>query len=32
MIQLIFAKAEFENKGRKNRCNLFLERVDGLIP
>jgi IS5 family transposase len=32
MTQLTFAEAEFENKKRKTRREIFLERMEGLIP
>jgi IS5 family transposase len=32
MSQLTFAEAEFEHKKRKTRRELFLERMEGLIP
>ena len=32
MDQPSFAEVEFENKKRKTRRELFLERMDGLIP
>ena len=32
MDQPTFADLEFENKKRKTRQELFLERMDGLIP
>jgi|TARA_R110000782_G_C14742345_1_gene406293 IS5 family transposase len=32
MSQLTFAEAEYQNKKRKTRRELFLEKMDGLIP
>lgn len=32
MSQLTFAEAEYENKKRKTRREVFLERMDGLMP
>ena len=32
MTQLTFAEAEYQNKKRKTRRELFLEKMDGLIP
>ncbi|MAY39838.1 MAG: IS5/IS1182 family transposase, partial [Spongiibacter sp.] len=32
MSQLTFAEAEYRNKKRKTRRELFLEKMDGLIP
>ena len=32
MSQLTFAEAEYQNKKRKTRRELFLEKMDSLIP
>ncbi len=32
MTQMTFAEAEFANKKRKTRREIFLERMDKLIP
>jgi IS5 family transposase len=32
MSQLTFAEAEYDNKKRKTRREIFLERMEGLIP
>ncbi|MDT8398521.1 MAG: hypothetical protein RQ899_07900 [Pseudomonadales bacterium] len=32
MSQLTFAEAEYEHKKRKTRRELFLDRMEGLIP
>lgn len=32
MSQMTFAEAEYENKKRKTRREVFLERIDGLMP
>ena len=32
MSQLTFAEAEYENKKRKTRRELFVERMEALIP
>ena len=32
MIQLTFAEAEYQNKKRKTRREIFLEKMDAIIP
>ncbi len=32
MDQITFSEAEYQNKKRKTRRELFLERMDNLIP